>query len=58
LGKHALQQWHLTYKTMQAALARVLDHLEDSREELMVLMTERFHLVPVTTTETVSVGGS
>jgi hypothetical protein len=31
---------------MQAAVAQVLDHLEDYREELTVLMTERFHLVP------------
>ena len=46
LRKHALQQWHASYEAMQAAVARVLDHLEDYWEELTALMTERFHLVP------------
>jgi transposase len=46
LRKHALQRWHATYEAMQAAVAQVLDHLEDYREELTALMTERFHLVP------------
>ena len=27
LRKHALQQWHATYEAMQAAVAKVLDHL-------------------------------
>jgi hypothetical protein len=31
---------------MQAAVAKVLDHLEDYREELNAVMMERFHLVP------------
>ncbi len=31
---------------MQAAVARVLDHLVDYREELTALRTERFHLMP------------
>jgi transposase len=57
LRKHALQQWHTTYEAMQAAVARVLDHLEDYREELAALMTERFHLVPEMQVETVPVWG-
>ena len=51
----ALQQWHATYEAMQAAVAKVLDHLEDYREELTTLMAERFHLVPEMPTETVPV---
>ena len=43
---------------MQAAVARVLDHLEDYREELSTLMAERFHLVPEMQTEAVLVWGS
>ena len=57
LRKHALQQWHATYEAMQAAVARVLDHLQDYREELKTLMVERFHLVPGMPTETVPVWG-
>jgi hypothetical protein len=48
LCKHALQQLHATYEALQAAVAKVLDHLEDYREDLTALMTERFHLVPET----------
>ena len=55
LRKQALQQWHASYEAMQAAVARVLDHLEDYREELTALMTERFHLVPEMPTETAAV---
>jgi transposase len=55
LRKHALQQWHASYEAMQAAVARVLDHLEDYREELTALMTERFHLVPERPAEAVPV---
>jgi hypothetical protein len=40
---------------MQAAVAQVLDHLEDYREELTALMTERFHLVPEMPAETAPV---
>jgi transposase len=57
LRKHALQQWHATYEAMQAAVAQVLDHLEEYREELTALMTERFHLVPEMPAETVPVWG-
>jgi hypothetical protein len=32
---------------MQAAVAEVLDHLGDSRDELSRLMTERFAIVEV-----------
>jgi hypothetical protein len=38
---------------MHEAVARVLDHLEDYREELTALMTERFHLVPESPAEAV-----
>jgi transposase len=55
LRKHALQQWHASYEAMQAAVAKVLDHLEDYREELTALMTERFHLVPEKPAEAVPV---
>jgi transposase len=58
LRQHALQQWHASYEAMQAAVARVLDHLEDYREELTALMTERFHLVPERPAEAVPVWGS
>ena len=54
---HALQQWHASYEAMQATVAKVLDHLEDYREELAALMTERFHLVPEMQAETVPVWG-
>jgi transposase len=57
LRKHALQQWHPTYEAMQAAVAQVLDHLQDYREELTALMTERFHRVPAMSAETVPVWG-
>jgi transposase len=58
LRKHALQQWHPTYEAMQAAVAKVLDHLQDYREELTTLMAERFHVVPETPVEAVPVWGS
>jgi transposase len=57
LRRHALQQWHPTYEAMQAAVAGVLDNLQDYREELTTLMTERFHLVPELPGETVPVWG-
>jgi transposase len=58
LRKQALQQWHATYEAMQAAVAQVLDHLEEYHDELTALMTERFHLVPEMPVETVPVWGS
>ena len=42
----AQQPGHATYEARQAAVAQVLDHLEDYREELTLLMTECFHSVP------------
>jgi hypothetical protein len=41
-----------------AAVAGVLDHLEDHREELTAVMSERFHLVPERQAEAVPVWGS
>ena len=58
LRKHALQQWHATYEAMQAAVARVLDNLQEYREELTTLMTERFHLVPEMPVEAMPVWGN
>jgi transposase len=55
LRKHALQRWRASYEAMQSAVARVLDHLQDYREELTALMTERFHLVPEMPAETAAV---
>jgi hypothetical protein len=43
---------------MQAAVAKVLDHLQAFRDELTALMTERFHLVPAMPVETAPVSGS
>ena len=47
LRKKALNRWHKTFEEMQAAVAAVLDHLGDYREELETLMTEEFHIVEV-----------
>jgi transposase len=58
LRKHALQQWHASYEAMQEAVSRVLDHLQDYRQELTALMMERFHLVPEVAAEAVPVWGS
>ena len=47
LRKKALNRWHKTFEEMQAAVAGVLDHLGEYREELATLMTERFAIVEV-----------
>jgi transposase len=47
LRKKALNRWHKTFEAMQAAVADVLDHLGNYRDELATLMTERFPLVEV-----------
>jgi transposase len=41
----ALCRWHKTFEDMQAAVSEVLDHLEDYRDELRTLMTEKFHII-------------
>ena len=41
----ALCRWHPTFEDMQAAVSEVLDHLEDYRDELQTLMTEKFHII-------------
>ena len=41
----ALSRWHKTFEAMQAAVSEVLDHLQDYRDELRTLMTERFHIL-------------
>jgi transposase len=47
LRKKALNRWHKTFEAMQAAVAEVLDHLGEYRDELSTLMTERFAIVEV-----------
>ena len=47
LRKKALNRWHKTFEGMQTAVAEVLDHLSDYRDELSTLMTERFAIVEV-----------
>jgi transposase len=47
LRKKALTRWHKTSEEMQSAVAGVLDHLGDYRDELSTLMTERFAIVEV-----------
>ena len=47
LRKKALSRWHKTFEAMQAAVAEVLDHLDEYRDELATLMTERFAIVEV-----------
>jgi transposase len=47
LRKKALSRWHVTFEAMQGAVAGVLDHLGDYRDELSTLMTERFAIVEV-----------
>ena len=45
LRKKALNRWHKTFEAMQSAVAEVLDHLGEYRDELATLMTERFAIV-------------
>jgi transposase len=52
LRKEAFTRWHKTFEAMEAAVSEVLDHLEDYREELATLMTERFQLHPRAGVET------
>jgi transposase len=49
LRKKALSRWHKTFDEMRSAVAGVLDHLGDYRDELATLMTERFAIVEVET---------
>jgi transposase len=47
LRKKALNRWHKTFEEMPSAVAEVLDHLDEYRDELSTLMTERFAIVEV-----------
>jgi transposase len=47
LRKKALSRWLKTFEEMQAAVAGVLDRLDDYRDELAMLMAERFAIVEV-----------
>ena len=46
LRKKALTRGHKTFEAMEEAVGEVLDHLEDYRDELTTLMTEKFQLHP------------
>jgi transposase len=46
LRKKAFTRWHKTFEGMEAAVSEVLDHLEDYRDELATLMTEKFQRHP------------
>jgi transposase len=45
MREKALCKWHRTFEDMQAAIAEVLDNLQDYREELTTRMTEKFHIL-------------
>jgi transposase len=45
LRAKALSRWHKTFEDMQAAVSKVLDHLQAYRGELRTLMTEKFHII-------------
>ena len=47
LRKKALNRWHKTFEAMPEAVADVLDHLSEYRDELATLMSEVFHIVEV-----------
>lgn len=47
LRKKALNRWHKTFEELQTAVAEVLDRLDEYRDELATLMTERFAIVEV-----------
>ena len=46
LRRKALSRWHKTFEAMQEAVAEVLDHLENYRDELITLLVEKFHIIP------------
>ena len=46
LKKHALADWHASFEAMQQAVAKVLDNLNQYRDELRTLLSERFQLWP------------
>jgi hypothetical protein len=48
LRKKAFTRWHKSFDAMEQAVSQVLDHLEDYREELDTLMTEKFQRHPKT----------
>lgn len=45
LKNKALGRWHPTFEAMERAIADVLGHLDSYREELALLMVERFHII-------------
>ena len=46
LRERAFTRWPKTFEAMEAAVSAVLDHLEDYRDELTTLMTEKFQSHP------------
>jgi len=45
LRQKALTRWHKTFEAMQEAVAGVLDHLDEYRDELATLMVEEFRII-------------
>src|SRR5262249_20321972 len=46
LRQKAFTRWHKTFEAMQEAVSGVLDHLEEYRDELATLLTEKFQRHP------------
>jgi transposase len=46
LRRKAFTRWQPSFEAMQAAVSEVLDHLEEYRDELVTLMTEKFQRHP------------
>jgi transposase len=45
MKQKALSRWHPTFEAMQQAVSKVLDHLDEYREELATLMVDEFHII-------------
>jgi transposase len=46
LRKKAFTRWHKSFEELQAAVSEVLDHLDNYRDELATLLTEKFQRHP------------
>jgi hypothetical protein len=46
LRKKAFTRWHPTFEALQEAVSAVLDHVEDYRDELATLLTEKSNGIP------------
>lgn len=45
MKQKALSRWHKTFEAMQEAVAEVLDHLDEYREDLATLMVDTFAII-------------